>query len=103
MAITLNPSRYTQEQIKAATPILASIEKYERMIAQEKICANIVNEPFEDAKFRRNRLMNYETQKRELCHHLEKILNARNTYDEKFKAAEEAIEELAAIKDRWGF
>lgn len=103
MAISLNPGKYTRQQIEAAEPILKSIEKYDRMIAQERVCGNVLNEPFEKAKLRKDRIANYETKKRELCKELERILDMRNLYDDMFKTAERAVNDLQIIKERWGF
>ena len=103
MAIALNPANFTARQIEAAEPLIRTIEKYDRQIAAVKICDNVINEPFEKAKLRRDRIANIETKKADVVKQLEKILNARNEYEQKFKETEGMIDDLQKIKDTWGF
>lgn len=103
MAVVLNRSKLTQKQIEAAEPLVRAIEKYDRQIAAEKVCKNIMGEPFEKAKLRRDRIAKLETRKRSVMDDLEMILNARNAYDKKFGEAEEIITDLERIKEQWGF
>ena len=103
MALILNPSKFTPRQMEAAEPLLRAIEKYDREIAREKIVDNVISEPFERAKLRRDRIANIETKKREVTKQLEKILNARNEYDTRVKETNEAIDDLERIKQTWGF
>ena len=103
MAIALNPANFTARQIEAAEPLIRTIEKYDRQIAAVKICDNVINEPFEKAKLRKDRIANIETKKADVVKQLEKILNARNEYEQKFKETEGMIDDLQKIKDTWGF
>ena len=103
MAIQLNPSKLTPKQIEAAEPLIRTIEKYDRQIAAEKICPDIISEPFEKAKLRRDRIANIETKRKDIVKQLEKILNARNEYDIRVKETNETIDELDRIKQTWGF
>ena len=103
MAVALNPANFTPRQIEAAEPLIRTIEKYDRQIAAVKICDNVINEPFEKAKLRRDRIANIETKKADVVKQLEKILNARNEYEQKFKETEGMIDDLQKIKDTWGF
>ena len=103
MAIALNPSNFTAKQIEAAEPLIRAIEKYDRQIAAVKICDNVINEPFEKAKLRRDRIANIETKRADVVKQLEKILNARNEYRQKFQETEGMIDDLQRIKDTWGF
>lgn len=103
MAIALNPANFTVRQIEAAEPLIRTIEKYDRQIAAVKICDNVINEPFEKAKLRKDRIANIETKKADVVKQLEKILNARNEYEQKFKETEGMIDDLQKIKDTWGF
>lgn len=103
MAVALNPAKFTKRQIEAAEPLIRAIEKYDRQIAAVKICDNVINEPFEKAKLRRDRIANIETKKADVVKQLEKILNARNEYKQKFKETEGMIDDLQRIKETWGF
>ena len=103
MAIALNPANFTVRQIEAAEPLIRTLEKYDRQIAAEKICSDVINEPFEKAKLRRDRIANIETKRRDVMNQLEKILNARNEYEQKFQETEGMIDDLQKIKDTWGF
>ena len=106
MALVLNPGKSTKKQIEEAEPIIRAIEQYERKIQAEHVCKNIediTNGSFEQAKMRKDRIASMETRKRALCEDLENILNARNIFDEKRKEAEAMVQELEAMKERWGF
>ena len=103
MAIALNPANFTAKQIEAADPLIKTLEKYDRQIAAEKICSDVINEPFEKAKLRRDRIANIETKRRDIMDQLEKILNARNEYDTRVKETNEIIDDLERIKQTWGF
>lgn len=103
MAVALNPDKFTMRQIEAAEPLIRTIEKYDRQIAAVKICDNVINEPFEKAKLRRDRIANIETKKADVVKQLEKILNARNEYDTRVKEINETIDDLERIKQTWGF
>lgn len=103
MAVALNPDKFTSRQIEAAEPLIRTIEKYDRQIAAEKVCSDVINEPFEKAKLRRDRIANIETKRRDIMKQLEKILNARNEYDTRVKETNETIDDLERIKQTWGF
>ena len=106
MAIQLNPSKYTAQQIEMAEPIIRAIEQYERKIAAERVCGNI-NEitggSFEQAKLRKDRIATLETRKRALCDDLDNILNARNEFDKKVEEAIDMLREVHEQSRTYGF
>lgn len=103
MAVVLDAHKFTKKQIDAAEPLIRTIEKYDRQIAAEKVCSDVISEPYEKAKLRRDRIANIETKKKAVMRHLESILNARNEYDKKFNEASAMVDELERIKNTWGF
>lgn len=103
MAVMLNPDKLTSKQIEEAEPLMRTIEKYDRQIAAEKIVGDVISEPFEKAKLRKDRIANIETKKRAVTKDLERILNAKNVFDEKVAEATKLIHEAGDLSDRYGF
>ena len=103
MAIKLNKENLTPEQIQIAEPLIRTIEKYERDIAREKMGIDPINDPFEKAKKRKDRIAAIETKKRAVGKELETHLNARNEFDELVEEAIALIHEIGKRSKKYGF
>ena len=103
MAVMLNPDKLTSKQIEAAEPLMKAIEKYDRQIAEVKICRNVITESFEEAKRKKDRIANIETKKKEVAKNLEIILNAKNVFDQKVFEATNLIYEIGDLSKRYDF
>ena len=103
MAVMWNNKGLTKEQIIAAEPLVRTIEKYDRQIAAEKFSGNDLNEPFEKAKLRKDRIANIETKKKAVTKDLEAILDAKNVFDDKVTEAIDLIIDIGNMSKKYGF
>ena len=102
MAITLNKEAYTDKQIELVEPLIRTIEKYDREIDRIKNGLNL-QESFEQAKLKKDKIANLETKKKAVGSELEKHLNARNEFDELVYKTISQIKELGEMSGKYGF
>ena len=103
MSVMLNSKGLTEKQIALAEPHRAKIAQYDRKIAHENSGIDIMAEPYEQAKQRRDRIAAFNKKRSKEVEMLNDILNKRSEYDARLSAAIAEADELTRIKEFYGF